>query len=57
VPVDPVLAHEFPGLRDGFGALRCAADALNGDRVETIYFPAGVTHVFCYGLYVVPPPT
>jgi uncharacterized repeat protein (TIGR01451 family) len=57
VPDDPVLAQEFPGPKYGFGALRCAADALNGDNVETVYFPAGVTHVFCYALYVVPPPT
>jgi uncharacterized repeat protein (TIGR01451 family) len=57
VPGDPVLAQDFPGPQYGFGALRCAADALNGDNVETIYFPAGVTHVFCYALYVVPPPT
>ncbi len=54
---DPVLAQRFPGPQYGFGALRCATDALNGDNVEFIYFPAGVTHVFCYGLYVEPPPT
>ena len=47
-PNDPVLAQAYPGPQYGFGALRCATDALNGDNVEYIYFPAGVTHVFCY---------
>jgi Domain of unknown function DUF11 len=66
-PDDPVLAQTYPGPPSstpenpaptyGFGALRCATDAVNGDNVEYIYFPAGVTHVFCYALYVVPPPT
>ena len=56
-PDDPVLAQQFPGPQYGFAALRCAADALNGDNVEYVYFPAGVTHVFCYAFYVVPPPT
>ncbi len=56
-PEDPVLADEYPGPQYGFGALRCSDDALNGDNVEHVYFPAGVTHVFCYALYVVPPPT
>ena len=56
-PEDPVLAQTYPGPQYGFGALRCATDAVNGDNVEYIYFPAGVTHVFCYALYVVPPPT
>jgi hypothetical protein len=56
-PDDPVLAQQYPGPQYGFGALRCSDDALNGDNVEHIYFPAGVTHVFCYALYVVPPPT
>ena len=56
-PADPVLAQLYPGPQYGFGALRCATDAVNGDNVEYIYFPAGVTHVFCYALYVLPPPT
>jgi Domain of unknown function DUF11 len=56
-PDDPVLAQTYPGPQYGFGALRCATDDVNGDNVEYIYFPAGVTHVFCYGLYVLPPPT
>jgi uncharacterized repeat protein (TIGR01451 family) len=56
-PQDPVLAGTFPGPLYGFGALRCATDNLNGDNVEYIYFPAGVTHVFCYALYVSPSPT
>ena len=57
VPGDPVLVNKFPGPEYGFGALRCATDDLNGDNVEYIYFPAGVQHVFCYGIYVKPPPT
>ena len=56
-PDDPVLAQQFPGPQYGFAALRCATDALNGDNVEYIFFPGGVTHVFCYAFYVVPPPT
>ncbi len=57
VPGDPVLAKKFPGPEYAFGTLRCASDNLNGDNVEFIYYPAGVTHVFCYGIYVKPPPT
>jgi Domain of unknown function DUF11 len=57
VPGDPVLTEDFPGPEFAFGALRCAVDALNGDNVEYVFFPAGVTHVFCYALYVSPPPT
>ncbi|HTU98634.1 MAG TPA: DUF11 domain-containing protein [Solirubrobacteraceae bacterium] len=56
-PDDPVLAQKFPGPTYGFAALRCATDAVNGDNVEYIFFPAGVTHEFCYAFYVVPPPT
>jgi hypothetical protein len=56
-PTDPVLAQKFPGPEYAFGTLRCAVDNLNGDNVEYIFFPAGVRHVFCYGLYVKPPPT
>lgn len=56
-PADPVLASAFPGPKYGFGALRCATDAVNGDNVEYIFFPGGVKHVFCYALYVTPPPT
>jgi hypothetical protein len=56
-PTDPVLADVFPGPKYGFGALRCATDDVNGDNVEYIYFPTGVTHVFCYAFYVTPPPT
>ncbi len=57
IPTDPVLAQTFPGPEYGFGTLRCATDNLNGDNVEFIFFPAGVTHVFCYAFYVKPPPT
>jgi hypothetical protein len=56
-PTDPVLAGVFPGPQYGFGTLRCATDNLNGDNVEFIFFPQGVTHVFCYAYYVTPPPT
>ncbi|HTT27781.1 MAG TPA: hypothetical protein VMG37_05185, partial [Solirubrobacteraceae bacterium] len=45
-PEDPVLAKQYPGPQYGFGALRCSDDALNGDNVEHVDFPAGVTHVF-----------
>jgi uncharacterized repeat protein (TIGR01451 family) len=57
-PEDPVLYSDpqFAG-RYGFGALRCAIDDLNGDNVETIQFPAGARHVFCYAYYVTPPPS
>jgi uncharacterized repeat protein (TIGR01451 family) len=54
---DPILDQEFPGPQYGFGALRCAVDDLNGDNVEYIAYPAGVTHVFCFAYYVEPPPT
>ena len=56
-PTDPDLAQKFPGPAYGFGGLRCATDNLNGDNVEYVFFPTGVRHVFCYGLYVTPPPT
>ncbi|WP_041730972.1 prealbumin-like fold domain-containing protein [Conexibacter woesei] len=57
-PEDPVLYQDprFAG-RYGFGALRCAIDDLNGDNVETVQFPSGVRHVFCYAYYVTPPPS
>ncbi|MBS1879786.1 MAG: DUF11 domain-containing protein [Actinobacteria bacterium] len=55
---DPVL-YSQPGFlgKYGFGALRCSIDNLNGDNVETIAFPAGTTHAFCYAYYVTPPPS
>ena len=56
-PTDPDLDQKFPGPAYGFGGLRCATDNLNGDNVEYVFFPTGVQHVFCYGLYVTPPPT
>jgi len=56
-PTDPDLVQKFPGPEYGFGGLRCATDNLNGDNVEYVFFPTGVRHVFCYGLYVTPPPT
>lgn len=57
-PDDPVLYGDptFAG-RYGFGALRCAIDDLNGDNVETVQFPSGVRHVFCFAYYVTPPPS
>ena len=48
---DPVLDELYPG-QYGFAALRCAVDNLNGDNVEWIGFPNGVTHVLCYAYYV-----
>ena len=55
---DPVLFSDpaFAG-RYGFGALRCSIDDLNGDNVETIAFPSGTEHAFCYAYYVTPPPS
>ena len=47
---------QFAG-RYGFGALRCAIDDLNGDNVETIQFPSGTRHMYCYAYYVTPPPS
>jgi hypothetical protein len=41
----------------GYGALRCAADAVNGDNIEYLSFPPGTRHVFCYYYAVTPPPT
>jgi hypothetical protein len=56
-PEDPVLYSDpaFAG-RYGFGARRCAIDDLNGDNVETVQFPAGTRHMYCYAYYVTPPP-
>jgi uncharacterized protein DUF11 len=55
---DPMLYGDplFTG-RYGFGALRCAIDDLNGDNVETIQFPSGTRHMYCYAYYVTPPPS
>jgi uncharacterized repeat protein (TIGR01451 family) len=57
-PQDPVLDSDpqFAGGY-GFGALRCAIDDLNGDNVETIQFPGGTRHMYCYAYYVTPPPS
>jgi len=55
---DPVLYTSGPFAgKYGFGALRCSIDDLNGDNVETIDFPVGTTHAFCYAYYVTPPPS
>ena len=51
-PTDPLNAN--PNV--GFGALRCAQDALNGDNVDAVTFPQASTHVFCYYYLVTPPP-
>jgi hypothetical protein len=56
VPGDPVLDKLYP-QKYGFAALRCAIDNLNGDNVETLQYPQGVRHIFCYAYYVTPPPT
>jgi hypothetical protein len=53
---DPIENTAFPS-QYGFGALRCAIDNLNGDNVEWVGYPQGVTHVFCFAYYVEPPPT
>ncbi|MBF6620306.1 MAG: hypothetical protein ITG02_08765 [Patulibacter sp.] len=53
---DPVLDAVYP-QRYGFAALRCAVDNLNGDNVESITYPQGARHVYCYAYYVEPPPT
>lgn len=53
---DPVLDKLYP-QRYGFAALRCAIDNLNGDNVESIAYPQGARHVYCYAYYVEPPPT
>lgn len=46
------------GMQDryGFAALRCAQDAVNGDNVEYLTYPAGARHVFCYYYAITPPP-
>lgn len=44
---DPVLDALYP-QRYGFAALRCAIDDLNGDNVESIAYPQGARHVYCY---------
>ncbi|WP_439645221.1 prealbumin-like fold domain-containing protein, partial [Demequina aurantiaca] len=45
------------GTELGYGALRCSSDALNGDNVEYVTYPNGVTHAYCYYYAVQPPPT
>ena len=56
-PNDPLgeATKGFGPSNYAFGALRCAYDALNGDNVEFINFRSGVTHVFCYAIYLTPP--
>lgn len=41
---------------NGFAALRCSQDALNGDNVERVWIPAGQRHLFCFAYLVSPPP-
>jgi uncharacterized repeat protein (TIGR01451 family) len=53
---DPVLDKLFP-QQYGFAAVRCAIDDYNGDNVESINYPSGARHVYCYAYYVEPPPT
>ncbi|WP_027005393.1 DUF11 domain-containing protein [Conexibacter woesei] len=53
---DPVMDRPYP-QRYGFAALRCAIDNYNGDNVESINYPQGARHVYCYAYYVEPPPT
>ncbi|MEO6956712.1 MAG: hypothetical protein ABI137_08215 [Antricoccus sp.] len=40
-----------------FGALRCGYDALNGDNVEYIQYKNDDKNIFCYAIYVSPPPS
>jgi uncharacterized repeat protein (TIGR01451 family) len=56
-PTDPDLFSD-PQFAGGyaFGALRCAIDDLNGDNVESIQFPAGTRHMYCFAYYVSPAP-
>jgi hypothetical protein len=56
---DPLMFNTSanPGNTQGFGALRCAIDNLNGDNVEWIGFPSSTRHVFCYFYTVDPAPT
>ena len=58
ITTDPVFftTPPFTG-RYGFGALRCGTDGLNGDDVETVDYPSGTRHAFCYAYYVTPPPS
>ncbi|MGW5735365.1 MULTISPECIES: prealbumin-like fold domain-containing protein [Streptomyces] len=51
-------AQPLNGMQEqyGFGALRCAQDAVNGDNVEYVAFPSGARHVFCYYYAITPPP-
>jgi uncharacterized repeat protein (TIGR01451 family) len=55
-PEDPALFGDpqFAGGY-GFGALRCSIDNLYGNNVETIQFPSGTRHAFCFAYYVRPP--
>lgn len=52
VPGTPITG----GSDYAFAALRCATDNLNGDNVEFIAYPTGVSHVFCFAYYVKPAP-
>ena len=64
-PLDPGRHHHGPdallaaavhrSLR--VRSVRCAIDDLNGDNVETVAFPSGTRHAFCYAYYVTPPPS
>jgi uncharacterized protein DUF11 len=56
-PTEPLNDTAYPAQFPegyGFGALRCAMDALNGDNVEYINYPPSATHVFCFAFYVHP---
>src|SRR5262249_23405281 len=55
IATDPLNRGDFSNLY-GFGALRCAVDNVNGDNVEYVRFPSGVTSVYCYYYAVSPAP-
>ncbi len=53
---DPLNNGTFGTGTYAFAALRCGIDNLNGDNVEWVGYPSGVTHLFCYYYAVTPAP-
>ena len=53
---DPLNDGVFGAGTYAFAALRCGIDDLNGDNVEWVGYPSGVTHLFCYYYAVTPSP-
>ncbi|MFI6478593.1 hypothetical protein ACIBH1_11695 [Nonomuraea sp. NPDC050663] len=54
-PADTLNHADFGDLY-GFGTLRCSNDNLNADNAESVRWPVGFTHVFCYYYTVEQPP-